>query len=173
MFQDYCLSHGRPCAAGSLYCSEECKEQDLQECLDLYNDQPIETKEYYYDYQFEYEDDYDDCLHSPTSVVENPFDEPELNYTLRSSSVSSMDSPFLYECDFCKLNHAPSISCEHANSNYTYTSKYPQSSPVSINNNVIESYLKNGQDAYQESIKSNHELILANYRKWLVNNTPN
>lgn len=166
MFQDYCLSHGRLCDAGSLYCSKECKDQDLQDCLDLYKNEPMETPEYYYDYQFEYEDD--EAVDSPTSVVDNPFDESGFSYSLRSSSVSSMDSPFLYECDFCKLNHAPTVSCEHANMNYTYTSKYPQSSsPMSFKTNTVS------QDAYQESIKSNHELLLTNYRKWLVSNTPN
>lgn len=32
MFQDYCAAHGKPCPPGSLYCSEECRLEDIKEC---------------------------------------------------------------------------------------------------------------------------------------------
>lgn len=33
MFQDYCLLHGMPCIPGTLYCSEECRMQELEEVI--------------------------------------------------------------------------------------------------------------------------------------------
>lgn len=135
MFQDYCLSHGRPCAPGSIYCCEECQLEDYQACQ---LSSESEQREYNYDYEFDFEDE-------PAT--------PRWDVLLRSSVVS-VTLPFLYECAICKNTHAPSLPCKE--SSYTYTGN---AGPIV-------------REEMATSLEDNHELILSNYRKWLVNLGP-
>ena len=38
MFQDYCMAHGNPVIPGSLYCCDECRDQDIDKA---YYESPI------------------------------------------------------------------------------------------------------------------------------------
>ncbi|CAG87125.1 DEHA2D11440p [Debaryomyces hansenii CBS767] len=39
MFQDYCMAHGNPVIAGSLYCCDECRDQDIDNSI--YFESPV------------------------------------------------------------------------------------------------------------------------------------
>lgn len=172
--------------------------------------QKEQPSNYHYDYnQFEFESDHDNNIYNETETdkdlefelndfatsppMENIFDDnfDNLNYQnqLRSSSISSTNSntmlPLLYDCDFCKLSHLPSISCKAAikqNNLSQLLSKninQQNTTNININNNnntdtdkvkTFENYEFNNLD-FDNSIKNNHELIKSNYRKWLVDIT--
>mmetsp|Transcript_2562 Transcript_2562/g.2496 ORF Transcript_2562/g.2496 Transcript_2562/m.2496 type:complete len:137 (-) Transcript_2562:1643-2053(-) len=39
MFQDYCMAHGNPVIPGSLYCCDECRDQDIDNSI--YYESPV------------------------------------------------------------------------------------------------------------------------------------
>ncbi|CUM47288.1 uncharacterized protein AC631_01935 [Debaryomyces fabryi] len=39
MFQDYCMAHGNPVIPGSLYCCDECRDQDIDN--NIYYESPV------------------------------------------------------------------------------------------------------------------------------------
>lgn len=46
MFQDYCMAHGEVCTEGSLYCSDDCRDQDvfgMFEADSIENEPAVET----------------------------------------------------------------------------------------------------------------------------------
>lgn len=181
MFQDYCAAHGLLTSANSLYCSEECRELEVKADQQLFNSNESK-KNYHYDYNYDYnnpsdlenEDDlYEDL---PFSPMEPMIDDLDSDYPLRSaslSSASSNESSFLYECCLCNSTHSPNVSCNEVGFHDNFF----------LNNLPIENYIqkKNSENLppslssedYQNSLKNNHELILSNYRKWLVNIGPN
>lgn len=146
MFQDYCVAHGRPCVPGSLYCSDACRDQDIQACN--HNNSIV------------------------LSSVQLPLGLPVAHHSELVYSESPVADHFLYECCFCNEAHNPQEACDESKtSHYTYgtfhydaDSAYsspqlqPQAEPFQFSASAVD-----------DSIRISQQLIQENYRKWLVN----
>lgn len=149
MFQDYCVAHGKPCVSGSLYCSDECRDQDIQDCSR--NNSIV------------------------LSFLQLPLGLP-VNHP-RETMASSEATPdlFMYECCYCNETHNPEDACNEAGaSHYTYgTFQYDADSVFSSPQLQPQAEpLHYSVGANDDLIRHSHQLIQENYRKWLVNVSP-